>query len=76
MKPRLATGCVVALGLLLGLLGCSKPAQLGGLGVFNPRGLEGRLALADRVNGSAAKPEPSSEPTADSPASTGKQPQD
>ena len=45
-------GCRVplTLGLLLLLLfGCAKPAQLGGLGVFNPNGLEGRMALASRV---------------------------
>jgi hypothetical protein len=38
--------------LLLVAVSCAKPAQSGGLGVFNPRGLEGRLALANRVNGS------------------------
>lgn len=27
-------------------IGCERPVQRGGLGVFNPRGLEGRVALA------------------------------
>jgi hypothetical protein len=26
--------------------GCAKPVQSGGLGVFNPAGFEGRMALA------------------------------
>ncbi len=49
----------LALGLLLrALTGCAEPAQLGGLGVFNPNGLEGRMALASRVKApSAVAPE-------------------
>lgn len=49
----------LALGLFtLALFGCAKPAQLGGLGVFNPNGLEGRMALAGRVKAPvAAAPE-------------------
>lgn len=35
--------------------GCAEPAQLGGLGVLNPNGLAGRMALAGRVNGAAAE---------------------
>jgi hypothetical protein len=43
-----------ALGLLLlTLSGCAKPAQLGGLGVFNPKGLEGRMALARKLKAPA-----------------------
>lgn len=36
-------------------IGCAKPVQSGGLGVFNPVGFEGRIALAGEysANGSA-----------------------
>jgi hypothetical protein len=40
--------------LILPLCGCAKPQQLGGLGALNPNGLEGRMALAGRVNNGAA----------------------
>lgn len=46
------------------LVGCMEPNQMGGLGVFNPSGFAGRLALASRVNGSAA-PRTSSATTCD-----------
>ena len=39
--------------LLLALAGCAAPAQRGGMGVFNPKGLEGRIALASRASGHA-----------------------
>lgn len=39
--------------LPLALAGCAAPAQRGGLGVFNPNGFEGRMALASRANGHA-----------------------
>lgn len=29
--------------------GCGKPVQSGGLGVFNPNGFEGRVALAGKL---------------------------
>jgi hypothetical protein len=34
--------------------GCAEPLQSGGLGVINPNGLDGRLALVNRVRGSTA----------------------
>jgi hypothetical protein len=49
---------LVLAGFALTLLGCAEPAQLGGLGVLNPSGFAGRMALAGRVNGSAAPKEP------------------
>ena len=53
MKPSAVIWAVWLLVLLQS--GCAEPAQLGGLGVFNPRGLSGRMAIANRVNGSAAR---------------------
>jgi hypothetical protein len=29
--------------------GCAEPAQLGGLGIFDPSGFEGRFTLASRI---------------------------
>lgn len=43
---------------------CAQPAQLGGLGVFNPRGFEGRMALAGRLHAAPASPERSRAPNA------------
>jgi hypothetical protein len=40
---------------------CAKPAQLGGLGVFNPRGLEGRIAMSNRVNRATSAQDKTSE---------------
>ena len=42
--------------LMLVLAGCSKPQQLGGLGVFNPKGIQARLEHRERL-----KPEKSSD---------------
>lgn len=46
MKLRSLLWLVWSLGALAG---CAEPAQLGGLGVFNPSGFAGRMALASRV---------------------------
>lgn len=37
---------MLALVALVVTTSCAKPAQLGGLGVFNPQGFAGRMALA------------------------------
>ncbi|MGE5786795.1 MAG: hypothetical protein ACM3ZE_19535 [Myxococcales bacterium] len=50
MRVHFALLCVL---WLVG--GCAEPAQLGGLGVFNPNGLAGRMTLAGRVNGAAVE---------------------
>jgi len=52
------TRCLVAVAIGSISIGCAEPVQRGGLGVFNPRGLEGRLALANRATGEhQARPE-------------------
>jgi hypothetical protein len=51
----------IAVGILLPTMGCAPPAQLGGLGVFNPRGFEGRLALTDRLRAPPSPREPAQE---------------
>lgn len=45
------------LALVAAVPGCAKPAQLGGLGVFNPRGFEGRVALAGQYAEGHGSPE-------------------
>jgi hypothetical protein len=37
------------LGLVVLTSSCAKPQQLGGLGVFNPNGFEGRMALVGEL---------------------------
>jgi hypothetical protein len=51
-------------GLLLALsaASCAEPAQLGGLGVFNPNGVNGRMQLASRVSGSDGPTGPRASP--------------
>jgi len=45
--------CAIAAAAIVA--GCAKPAQLGGLGVFNPNGFEGRMALASEYRDNQAK---------------------
>jgi len=45
--------CAIAAAAIVA--GCAKPAQLGGLGVFNPNGFEGRMALASEYRESRTK---------------------
>lgn len=45
--------------VVAGTCGCEPPVQRGGLGVLNPRGLEGRVALAGQyTRGSTARVTP------------------
>jgi hypothetical protein len=58
----LSLGCCSALLAL----GCVEPMQLGGLGVFNPNGVNGRMQLASRVNGAEGETARESEQRAES----------
>jgi hypothetical protein len=59
---RLIIVTSVAWWLPLLACSCAEPAQLGGLGVFRPQGFEGRMALANRVHGSATLDAPRQRP--------------
>jgi hypothetical protein len=62
-----------ALLLALAAAACVEPAQLGGLGVFNPNGVSGRMQLASRVDAAGAEKAQRNEPppgTRASPAGT------